>query len=217
MNKLNMFVRCFMIIFLIFIVFSSRYTEFYLNFLLLNMFLAYIPFEIGNLVCKANNKIIIIILSILWLLFYPNAPYLLTDFFHLEALNIYELTTTFNFILKDWIVFSIITCGLLFGFIIGVISLLRVVKKLQLTFFNNESSIKTFAFILLITFAAGFAIYLGRFPRLHSHYIFTEPKYIVNIVIQSININSVIFSLAMATWQLFIIYLTKLFKDDNSF
>lgn len=216
MNKLNMFVRIFILTFLAFVVFASRYTNFYLYFLILNIFLAYIPFEISNLIYKVNNKALIIILSLLWLLFYPNAPYLLTDFFHLEALNIYELTTTFNFVLRDWIVFSIITCGLLFGFIIGVISLLRVVKKLQITFFNNESFIKTFIIILLITLAAGFAIYLGRFPRLHSHYLFTEPILIIKIIFESINVNSLIFSGAMSAWQLLVIYLVKFFKEDSS-
>ncbi|MDF9867775.1 putative membrane protein [Bacilli bacterium PM5-3] len=215
MNKLNTFIRFFIIIFLLFVYFASRYADFYLYFLILNVFLAYIPFEISNLTCKFNNKVIIILLSLLWLLFYPNAPYLLTDFFHLEALNIYELTTTFNFILKDWIVFSIITCGLLFGFVIGIISLLRIVKKLQLTFFYNESNFKTFILILLITLASGFAIYLGRFPRLHSHYLFSNPIFILETIIQSINLNSFIFTIAMSLWQLFIIYLIKFFKEDN--
>lgn len=215
MSKLNIFVRLFIFVFLSFVIYASKYTEFYLNFLLINVFLAYIPFELGNLICKANNKIVIIVLSLIWLLFYPNAPYLLTDFFHLEALDVYAFTTPFKFIIKDWVVFSIITCGLLFGFMIGVISLLKVVKKLQVTFLRDEKGVKSFILIALITIASGFAIYLGRFPRLHSHYVFTDPGYIITVILQSINLTTIFFSVAMAAWQIFIIYLVKWFKEED--
>ena len=216
MNKLNIFVRIFIVLFLLFVATASHHTNFYLTFLLLNIVLAYIPFEISNLLLKFNNKFIIILLAFLWLLFYPNSPYLLTDFFHLEALNIYEFTTPFNFVLKDWFVFSIMTCGILFGFIIGIISLFRVINKLQKTFIKNFSFIKTFILIIVVTFIAGFAIYLGRFPRLHSYYLFIEPQLIFSLIVQSINSKSICFSLAMASWQTVIIYLLKLFKNDKN-
>ncbi|MDL2211520.1 DUF1361 domain-containing protein [Erysipelotrichaceae bacterium OttesenSCG-928-M19] len=215
MNKINMYVRVFLISFLALVLLVSNYTDFYISFLIINMILAYIPFEISCFINKVNNKLLIILLSLLWLLFYPNAPYLVTDFFHLEALNIYELTTIFNFELYDWLEFAIVSCGLIFGLLIGIISLFRVIKKLQMTFFKKESKLIFLLLAIIITIASGYAIYLGRFPRLHSHYLFTNPRFIIDIIINSINKDTIIFSIGMALWQIPIIYLIKLFKDHD--
>ena len=55
----------------------------------LNVFLAYIPLEISFYFERVNRKLTYFLMA-LWLLFYPNAPYLFTDFFHLAELKIYR-------------------------------------------------------------------------------------------------------------------------------
>lgn len=61
------------------------------NFLVLNTFLAFIPIELSFHidVGKPKNGLLFWVLIIVWLLFYPNTPYLLTDLFHLSLLNPY--------------------------------------------------------------------------------------------------------------------------------
>ena len=64
--------------------FSGRYT--YL-FLIWNLMLAYIPFFISSYLKKKErlNKLGLetVLLLVIWIIFFPNAPYILTDFFHL--------------------------------------------------------------------------------------------------------------------------------------
>ena len=210
MNRLNWYLRGFMVFYLFLIYVVNIYFEHYTFYMFLNIILAYIPFELGNLVVWSKSKIVIIFGSMLWLLFYPNAPYLVTDFFHLEALNIYNITGPFHFDLEEWATFMVISVGILFGLMVDLVSLIRVITKLQDTFFQKERNIVSFILIVIITVLAGYAIYLGRFPRLHSHYLLVDPKQIFDIIVANINMQSFYFSLVMAFWQIIIIYIVKL-------
>src|SRR5436190_17880437 len=53
-----------------------------------NLFLAFIPWMLSSLMMMklkfAGNKFLIFILLVTWVLFFPNAPYILTDLFHLR-------------------------------------------------------------------------------------------------------------------------------------
>ena len=58
------------------------------NFLVWNLALAWVPFglALGALAsARRDARATTSVLGVLWLLFFPNAPYLLTDFVHLEA------------------------------------------------------------------------------------------------------------------------------------
>ncbi len=57
-------------------------------FLIWNLFLAWIPFFISSSLIKASRQGVPLFLLMLmlpaWLVFFPNAPYILTDLFHLH-------------------------------------------------------------------------------------------------------------------------------------
>src|SRR6185503_17284547 len=53
-------------------------------FLAWNLFLAWIPFALSQKLSKLNNRWKILFITALWLLFLPNAPYIITDFLHLK-------------------------------------------------------------------------------------------------------------------------------------
>lgn len=174
-----------------------------------NYLLAYIPFELSLVAVKSKNKFITISMIFIWMLFYPNSPYLLTDFFHLESLDIYNLEV-FNLNLFDWTMFSIITLGIIFGYIIGVYSVIIIAEKLKL---KNRNFRYTFFFA--ISYISGFAIYLGRFSRLHSHYLLFDTLKVIEIITTSITTNAIIFSFITALWQIFIIILIDLLIEIN--
>ena len=55
------------------------------DFLLWNLFLAFVPLAIAWWCLKVSdrwNKWVIVLLSCAWLLFYPNAPYMISDLIH---------------------------------------------------------------------------------------------------------------------------------------
>ena len=76
--------------FFVFRIFYSETTN-YSN-LLWNLILAWLPYIFSLLavyIFTTNRKhwLFIGLLGILWLIFFPNAPYMVTDFYHLEPRN----------------------------------------------------------------------------------------------------------------------------------
>ena len=59
------------------------------DFMAFNTFLGYLPIEIGMLLRRFNDRraLAFWVLLVIWLLFYPNAPYVSTDLFHLSWLH----------------------------------------------------------------------------------------------------------------------------------
>jgi len=70
------------------------------SFLVWNLFLAAVPLAISYIITYSKlwqNRIVFISLFLSWLLFLPNAPYIITDFIHLEHWS--QMPLWFDFIL----------------------------------------------------------------------------------------------------------------------
>jgi uncharacterized membrane protein len=112
-----------------------------------------------------------------WLLFMPNAPYIITDLFHLRATSpelIYFDTLT---------VFLSALTGLLAGL---YSSLLAHRVLLSLTRYVPAQPLIVWGIILGCQLLAGFGIYLGRFVRLNSWDLVTSPFWLVRSLWESI-------------------------------
>lgn len=136
------------------------------NFLYLiwNLFLAWIPYCLIFFVQKENVsrswKGKSIFFLFLWLIFFPNAPYLITDFIHLKDRGVP--------LWFDWsIFFSFALCGI----IIGLVSLDRI----QNLIIKKSGKIQSWLAVFSICFLSGFAITLGRFLRWNSWDIILNP------------------------------------------
>ena len=105
---------------------------------------------------------------IMWLLFLPNAPYVVTDFIHLG--RIHSVPVMFDI----FVLFSSAGVSLL----MGLYSLLHMEKMLLLKFSNKTTSI----FMTIIILFTSFGIYLGRFLRFNSWDIFTSHSFLMNSV-----------------------------------
>ena len=130
-----------------------------------NLFLAFVPWAVTSIAILKptiqSYKITIIILLAVWLLFFPNAPYILTDLFHLRLKS--SMPKWFDLIL----ILSFAWTGLVFGFL----SLWDIEKILTKSL--NQIWISIISISLL--FIGSFGIYLGRYLRWNSWDIIGEP------------------------------------------
>lgn len=149
-----------------FSIFRFLYTDTNLFlFLNWNLFLAFIPWFFTSIaIIKPGiqkNKILVLCLLISWLLFFPNAPYILTDLFHLRLRSSMPIWFDLVFILCfAW-------TGLLFGFL-SLWDIERILRKKLKNIWVDIISIG-------LLFLGSFGIYVGRYLRWNSWDIITEP------------------------------------------
>jgi uncharacterized membrane protein len=144
------------------ILFRTAWTRsFEYTFLVWNLGLAAAPFFFSTLTCFKISHPIRIFFGFLWLLFLPNAPYLVTDFFHLRVL------TSGPIWLDVLMLASCAATGLAFGYS----STMQIHRQLQAA----GKPVIGWTVALFATFLCGFGIYLGRFLRWRSIDLLQEP------------------------------------------
>lgn len=142
-----------------------------------NIFLAYLPLLFSTLVYKNSSKFTEILKIFLWLIFWPNAIYVVTDYIHLQNIKFYTLTAGGNLYTTDiftWLGLLSLTIGFLYSIITTAISEILIEEYLEQKFIKFNKNI----FRLLVSMLGAVAIYIGRFLRLNSWDIFNIPKYI---------------------------------------
>lgn len=126
-----------------------------------NLFLAAIPLLMSTLLTRAKNKPAQWLLLAVWLLFFPNALYIITDLVHLK--HRYPVPLWFDIIL----VFSAAINGL----IIAYLSLQQVELFLQTRLNTGKTNLILFGCLFL----SSFGIYLGRMLRWNSWDVLLNP------------------------------------------
>lgn len=144
-------------------VFRVFYTqsEFYL-FMLWNLFSAIIPYKITNQLKEIKSSFLFYLLFPVWLIFLPNAPYIITDLVHLHQ----------GTKMPIWFDLLLIVSFSVTGMLLFLISLNTMFLMIKMRFSN-----KTAWFISVsVLFLSGFGIYLGRFLRWNSWDIINKPQ-----------------------------------------
>lgn len=176
---------------------TIRYTN-----LVWNLFLAWIPFVLAYLAYTLSWKkrllyLVIPITAFLWLIFFPNAPYILTDLQHLAK----ESTSAplwYDVIVMVWFSWT--------GLLLGLVSLYLMHDIIQRTFGRMAG----WAFVFIVSGLSSFGVYLGRFVRFNSWDLLNDPKEIV-VTILGLAIDPsmrlIAFTILFAVFYLFV-YLT---------
>jgi uncharacterized membrane protein len=137
----------------------------FLLFLNWNLFLAFIPWALTSLTVVfpriQKSKIIIFFLLGTWLVFFPNAPYILTDLFYLRRRS--SMPIWYDMLM---IVFFAWT-GLLFGFL-SLWDIERIMGK-------GVHRVIIIIVSTLFLFIASFGVYIGRYLRWNSWDILMAP------------------------------------------
>jgi uncharacterized membrane protein len=130
-------------------------------FLGFNLGLAMLPLFFSVLTITTKVKAARVLYASLWLLFLPNAPYIITDLIHLQALR--GAPAWYDVLMIS----SCAGTGLAAGFFSLAI--------LQSALLRQRLRVLAHSVVVLSCFATAFGIYLGRFLRWHSVHVFSNP------------------------------------------
>jgi uncharacterized membrane protein len=144
-------------------------------FLIWNLFLAWIPLGMAYMVSFAKKRRYVLITvpfaAALWLLFFPNAPYILTDFQHLGRPHT-GMPIWFDMLLINWFAWT--------GLLLGVFSLFMmhdIVRRML-------GRIAGWGFVITVSALSGLGIYMGRFLRWNSWDLLFRPLELLQELIQ---------------------------------
>jgi uncharacterized membrane protein len=133
-----------------------------------NLVLAWIPVVFAWIAHNVYRKgsclgaAVVLGCAAVWLLFFPNAPYLITDIVHLRARP--EMPYWFDQILYMAFAFN--------GCYLGMVSLILMQSVVR----RSLGWIVSWIFALGALMLAGFGIYIGRFLRFNSWDLLVHPK-----------------------------------------
>lgn len=130
-----------------------------------NLALAWFPYGLSKWLIRRpgwiENRTKFTLAMLAWIIFIPNAFYILTDLFHLmprqESSKWFDLTLILSFAWN----------GLLFG-ILSV----REMEKIVLASFSMRSSL---FFLVPVMWLNAFGVYIGRYMRFNSWDVLTNP------------------------------------------
>jgi uncharacterized membrane protein len=127
-----------------------------------NLFLAVIPYLFSRKLWQQENfnKHSVLLLSG-WLLFLPNAPYVITDMFHFKE----------RYPVPFWYDLLLVISAAWNGLMLGIISLMNVENYLSKHLNRSKVQILVFGFL----FICSYGIYVGRYLRFNSWDILTDP------------------------------------------
>lgn len=184
----------------------SLRTDTFFAFLLWNFFLAWLPFLFSMAAYMLDRRkapgLLLLPLGIAWLLFFPNAPYIMTDLVHLtvrksryiiggaiQSRYWYDLVTLLLFTWSAWLT--------------GFFSL----YQFQGVIYRKTNLVFSWIFVLCACALGGYGVLLGRVYRLNSWDVLTDRQQLYQLVVDSLNRQSVFFSLFVA-FVLLVIYAT---------
>jgi uncharacterized membrane protein len=186
------------------------------TFLVLNTFLGYIPIELS---LELTNQYIekswvFWPILILWLIFYPNAPYLLTDLFHLSLLNPYSNIGLLRLSGTMWVNYAYLIISALGCSLIGFYGLFQVVKR-SLRFFNINSKYIKIIIILILNLISSIGIYIGRFLRFHTIYLILSPRLVLKQLTEMWTFRMLMFVFILTLVQSFVYWILYLIIKDT--
>jgi uncharacterized membrane protein len=184
-------------------------------FLVWNTILALIPYFISTLLIlyhhRIRNVFVLFIPILIWLCFFPNAPYILTDLFHLHPRpNV-----------PYWFDLALILFFAWNGLMLGYASLADIHVILNQRFNQVVGWLSTIAFLVL----GGFGIYLGRYLRWNSWDVVSSPTGLIEDITSRI-LNptgyphtygvTIIFSLFLILGYALLHQFSRVYRFENS-
>jgi uncharacterized membrane protein len=157
------------------------------GFLIWNLFLAWVPWLLAIAVARSverGHRSVAVLTTGAWLVFLPNAPYVITDFLHLRARSPVPL----------WFDVLLLGTASLTGLLAGAFSLRRVEHALS----GRLDARLLHGGLWLAIALSGFGIYLGRFERWNSWDLLLHPSAVLASVTQLLHLRALVVTFACA-------------------
>lgn len=148
-------------------------------YLVWNLFLGVIPVGLALAVQSLEERGRLAfagVLTVVWLLFLPNAPYILTDFIHL--IRTPRVWAWGHLVALVWFSFAALMAGLLS---------LRVVHGVVE---NRYGTLMAWVFVSFVSFLTGIGVALGRFHRWNSWDALRDPRQILTDAFHHVPVGS---------------------------
>ena len=170
-----------------------------LDYLLWNLALAWVPLVVALAIDDVRSAPLQLQVPLLalWLVFFPNAPYLVTDLVHIDPADQRPIG-----ILGDAALVAVAPVGLALGFS----SLMLVERSVRERFGGRVAP----AVAVLSLAAASLGIYLGRVVRLNSWDLLTRPR-VVGSVLHQLVLDPLAHPLAVAATVALAVMLSVLY------
>jgi uncharacterized membrane protein len=176
------------------------------NFLIWNLFLALVPFDLALIIRYLSGKkgqlLLKLGLTVVWLAFFPNAMYMVTDFSHLSSIGTGLMTETqfFNY--------AILAVGVLMGLLFGLSSA-HIIGRV---YAGVLSSTWTVVFYIVLSFVSAYGIYLGRFLRINSWELISAPHKVLTMFLTSLSTHSLVFVISFGSLQFALLVLYHMMR-----
>lgn len=166
--------------------------------LIWNMFLALAALDFAILANKSKNLVSQIVLALLWIFFYPNTFYMVTDIVHMHFAStvLWERTSM--------ILFMLYVPSILFGVMAGVESLRMIFSG-----FNIKSYWLRLFLISGLSLLSSVAIHIGRYARLNSWDMFTRPLVVLQEMLAAISWSTLPFILGFTFIQIMVLVFSE--------
>jgi uncharacterized membrane protein len=142
-------------------------------FLLWNLVLAWVPFVFAAIAFslaaarRAVLWVFVVLAALVWLAFFPNAPYILTDFLHLGSMGDI-VPGWYDVLMLYWFAWT--------GLMLGVVSLYLMHEIVT----RGLGTVGGWVFVVLVAGLGSVGIYLGRFLRWNSWDVVRRPGPLAN-------------------------------------
>jgi uncharacterized membrane protein len=173
------------------------------GFLIFNLILAIVPFLVAFIWIAMprlhTNKYLLLLGTAGWLLFLPNAPYIVTDFLHFKKESA----------MPEWFDVLMLTSFSCSGLAFGFTSLSAMQQMWEFRFGRKLAAVTIFSGCLL----SGLGVYIGRFLRYNSWDILHKPFALISdLPPLLIEVRAIGFSIGYGVF-FFLFY--KIFKSNQ--
>lgn len=194
-----------------------RESDFLYLMLVWNVILSTVPFVMICLAEKKENIWMKRLLTLFWILFLPNAFYMVTDFIHITNHPMIWVVpvepysgldgTRYSMDIYLWARLLIIGLGAFYALLAALES-----SGIFLDMIHRKKRVQRIPFIILIALLSGIGIYIGRFLRFNSWDVL-NPIRLLRALLQSADAFSLSFILIYAGFILAMFFIHSMFQS----